>query len=92
MRPGRLDRILYVSPPNPQARADIFRLNFKKMAVHDEVDPIELADMVSLHLPALRLSSADRPSFADRGLFGSRDRLHLSRRCSERYERRHERC
>ncbi|ORY73265.1 ATPase family protein [Leucosporidium creatinivorum] len=45
MRPGRLDRILYVSPPNPQARADIFRLNFKKMAVHEEVNSEELAEM-----------------------------------------------
>lgn len=53
MRPGRLDRILYVSPPNPQARADIFRLNFKKMAVHDDVDPTELADMASIVLHPL---------------------------------------
>jgi len=60
MRPGRLDRILYVSPPNPLARADIFRLNFKKMAVNEEVDPVELAGMVSLLL--LRL---DRPTDAD---------------------------
>lgn len=47
MRPGRLDRILYVSPPNLQARGDIFRLNFKKMAVHDAVDAEDLAQMVS---------------------------------------------
>lgn len=48
MRPGRLDRILYVSPPNLQARGDIFRLNFKKMAVSEDVDVDELALMVSL--------------------------------------------
>lgn len=48
MRPGRLDRILYVSPPNTQARADIFRLSFKKMSVHEDVDAEELAQMVRL--------------------------------------------
>ncbi|GJN87425.1 hypothetical protein Rhopal_000374-T1 [Rhodotorula paludigena] len=45
MRPGRLDRILYVSPPDLEARKQIFRLNFAKMAVHDEVDVEELAQL-----------------------------------------------
>ncbi|GAA5879001.1 hypothetical protein JCM1840_007411 [Sporobolomyces johnsonii] len=45
MRPGRLDRILYVSPPDLEARKQIFRLSFAKMAVHDEVDVDELAAM-----------------------------------------------
>ena len=58
MRPGRLDRILYVSPPNLQARGDIFRLNFKKMAVSDLVDVDELAQMVRW-LSRRRRSSAD---------------------------------
>lgn len=46
MRPGRLDRILYVSPPDLAARGDIFRLNFAKMAIAQDVDVQELADMV----------------------------------------------
>lgn len=46
MRPGRLDRILYVSPPDLAARGDIFRLNFSKMAIADDVDVAELAEMV----------------------------------------------
>lgn len=46
MRPGRLDRILYVSPPDLSSRRDIFKLNFAKMAVHKEVDLDELASMV----------------------------------------------
>lgn len=47
MRPGRLDRILYVSPPDLQSRKDIFRVNFQKMAVAADVDIAELATMVS---------------------------------------------
>ncbi|GAA5899427.1 hypothetical protein JCM8208_001643 [Rhodotorula glutinis] len=43
MRPGRLDRILYVSPPDLDARKHIFRVNAAKMAVHDDVDVDELA-------------------------------------------------
>lgn len=48
MRPGRLDRILYVAPPGKEARVEIFKVNFKKMAVNDDVDIERLADMVSM--------------------------------------------
>lgn len=47
MRPGRLDRILYVSPPDLQSRKKIFEVNFSKMAVHDDVQVDELAILVS---------------------------------------------
>lgn len=46
MRPGRLDRILYVSPPDLESRRAIFRVNFAKMAVHEDVNVDELAIMV----------------------------------------------
>ncbi|POY72553.1 hypothetical protein BMF94_4380 [Rhodotorula taiwanensis] len=45
MRPGRLDRILYVSPPDLEARKQIFRNSFAKMAVNDDVDIDELAEL-----------------------------------------------
>ncbi|BGP30639.1 AAA+-type ATPase [Rhodotorula toruloides] len=45
MRPGRLDRILYVSPPDLEARKQIFRLNFAKMAVNEDVSVDELAEL-----------------------------------------------
>ncbi|GEM06903.1 ribosome biogenesis factor recycling AAA family ATPase [Rhodotorula toruloides] len=45
MRPGRLDRILYVSPPDFEARKQIFRLNFAKMAVNEDVNEHELAEL-----------------------------------------------
>lgn len=46
MRPGRLDRILYVAPPDRAARLEIFDVNFRRMAVHEAVDREQLADMV----------------------------------------------
>lgn len=54
MRPGRLDRILYVSPPDRASRTEIFRLNFAKMAVAADVNKEELATIVSrpLRTPA----------------------------------------
>ncbi|KAM0754878.1 AAA-domain-containing protein, partial [Meredithblackwellia eburnea MCA 4105] len=45
MRPGRLDRILYVSPPDLESRREIFRVNFSKMAVASDVDIEELSVM-----------------------------------------------
>lgn len=55
MRPGRLDRILYVSPPDLDARKHIFRVNAAKMAVHDDVDVDELAALVRLLPSSLSL-------------------------------------
>lgn len=49
MRPGRLDRILYVGPPDFEARCDIFRLQFKKMSVDPKIDVEQLAQMVSVN-------------------------------------------
>lgn len=46
MRPGRLDRILYVAPPDQASRVEIFKINFKNMAVANDVDVQELARMV----------------------------------------------
>lgn len=46
MRPGRLDRILYVGPPNFEARKDIFRIRFSKMAIEDGTAVEDLAFLV----------------------------------------------
>lgn len=37
MRPGRIDRILYVPPPNDDARKQIYINNFKKMSVDKDI-------------------------------------------------------
>ncbi|KAA1099887.1 AAA+-type ATPase [Puccinia graminis f. sp. tritici] len=43
MRPGRLDRILYVGPPDLDSRIEIFKINFKKMSVDPSLDIHKLA-------------------------------------------------
>ncbi|ORY96841.1 P-loop containing nucleoside triphosphate hydrolase protein [Syncephalastrum racemosum] len=44
LRPGRIDRILYVGPPDYDARRDIFRIQLQKMACDNDVDLDELAE------------------------------------------------
>lgn len=46
MRPGRLDRILYVGPPDRHGREEIMRIRTAKMEVGRGVDFAELAEMV----------------------------------------------
>lgn len=46
MRPGRLDRILYVGPPDHGGRLEIFRIQLRKMAVEPGLDLEKLAQMV----------------------------------------------
>ncbi|KKK18399.1 putative AAA family ATPase [Aspergillus rambellii] len=43
MRPGRLDNILYIGPPDIEAREEILNIWFRKSAVHPEVDVRDLA-------------------------------------------------
>jgi AAA family ATPase len=51
LRPGRIDRIMYVGPPDLEARATIFRIEFRKMAISSDVDVDDLAAQV-FHLPS----------------------------------------
>ncbi|RUP51716.1 P-loop containing nucleoside triphosphate hydrolase protein [Jimgerdemannia flammicorona] len=44
LRPGRIDRILYVSPPDLASRRDIFRIQLRKMACSQDVEVEELAE------------------------------------------------
>jgi SpoVK/Ycf46/Vps4 family AAA+-type ATPase len=46
LRPGRIDRILYVAPPDLEARLEILRIEFKKMSISKEVSIEELASQV----------------------------------------------
>ena len=48
MRPGRLDRILYVGPPDREAREEILKIRMRSMTVGPEVDVIAIAELVSL--------------------------------------------
>jgi SpoVK/Ycf46/Vps4 family AAA+-type ATPase len=46
MRPGRLDRILYVGPPDFAGRVDILRIRTRNMAVEPALDLGALATLV----------------------------------------------
>lgn len=43
MRPGRLDNILYIGPPDFEARKEILRIWASKSVIHEDVDLEELA-------------------------------------------------
>ncbi|KAL7272358.1 AAA+-type ATPase [Rhizina undulata] len=43
MRPGRLDTILYVGPPDFEARREILKIKMKNMSVSEDVDIEDLA-------------------------------------------------
>jgi len=43
LRPGRFDRIIYVPPPDEEARYEIFKIHTKNMPLDDDVDLRELA-------------------------------------------------
>ena len=47
MRPGRLDRILYLGPPDLATRRQIFKIRLASMSVEPGVDLDELALLVS---------------------------------------------
>jgi AAA family ATPase len=46
MRPGRLDRLVYVGLPDEQGRREILKIRMKGMSIAPEVDIDELVAMV----------------------------------------------
>ncbi|GAB3234790.1 AAA family ATPase [Glycomyces halotolerans] len=52
LRPGRLERLVYVPPPDAGARADILRANAKNVPFADDVDLDEVADELWLYSAA----------------------------------------
>ena len=47
LRPGRLDRLLYVGPPNTESRMSILRIQLSKMKVAPELNVAQLAQGLS---------------------------------------------
>jgi ATPases of the AAA+ class len=45
LRPGRLERLVYVGPPEPAERLEILKIYTKKMPLAPDVDLSKLADM-----------------------------------------------
>ena len=46
LRPGRMDRLVYVGPPNVEARRKILALRTRKMAIASDVDLHAIAELV----------------------------------------------
>ena len=46
MRPGRLDRILFIGPPDQEGREEILRIRTSKMSVEPRLDITKIATMV----------------------------------------------
>jgi SpoVK/Ycf46/Vps4 family AAA+-type ATPase len=46
-RPGRIDRMLYVAPPDENARVDIYNIHTKNIPLHKDVNLIHLAKISS---------------------------------------------
>ncbi|NXH54064.1 SPAT5 protein, partial [Rhabdornis inornatus] len=56
LRPGRIDRIIYVPLPDAATRREIFRLHFQSMPVSDEVCLAELVERTQKYSGAERSS------------------------------------
>lgn len=46
MRPGRLDRILYIGPPDLSGREEILKIRMKSMTVETGIDVRAIAELV----------------------------------------------
>ncbi len=44
LRPGRFDRLIYIPPPDKEARKEIFKIHTRKKPLADDVDLDELAE------------------------------------------------
>ena len=54
MRPGRLDRLVYVGPPDLQGREEILRVRLSKMSVDPVIDISEITLLVRFHAANVR--------------------------------------
>ncbi len=52
LRPGRFDKILYVPPPDKEARKEIFKVHTRNMPLADDVDLDKLAELTENYVGA----------------------------------------
>ena len=64
MRPGRLDTILYVGPPDPEARQEILSIRTRKMDIAEDVDLKWLAAATDGYSGAELVSICQRAGYA----------------------------
>jgi SpoVK/Ycf46/Vps4 family AAA+-type ATPase len=48
IRPGRFDRLIYIPPPDEEARKEIFRINISKMSVDEDIIVNVLAEVTKV--------------------------------------------
>jgi SpoVK/Ycf46/Vps4 family AAA+-type ATPase len=85
MRPGRLDKILYVGPPDLAGREEILRIRTREMTIGPGVDFQELAMMVCI---LVQLGMVSDSRVVDGRMFGSRVDGSLPRSSNDRNARR----
>jgi SpoVK/Ycf46/Vps4 family AAA+-type ATPase len=86
MRPGRLDRQVFVGPPDFEGRVEILRIRTQKMSVEAGLDIAEIARMVRLTWCSPHELCTDMGG-ADRGLLWRGARCALPRGSDADYER-----
>ena len=64
MRPGRLDEILYVGPPDLQARQEILGIVFRKMRFDSSVDTVKLAQQMDSYSGAEIVNICQKAGYA----------------------------
>ena len=78
MRPDRLDRKLYVPPPDVSAREKIFEMQLKRMPVSPDVSALDLARRVRLKMFTLMLLLMADDDALDGRVVGCRDGFSVS--------------
>lgn len=81
MRPGRLDRILYVGPPDRDGREEIMRIRTKQMQVEKDLDIPQIATLVSNSIYRYNEKTILTLIFTDRRLFWGGNIGSLPRGC-----------
>jgi SpoVK/Ycf46/Vps4 family AAA+-type ATPase len=89
MRPGRLDRILFVGPPDLSGREEILAIRIRGMSVDPQINLREIAEAVRFLKNAL-LAKYLQCNVADGWLFWRRAYRSLSRSGASYDEKRYE--
>jgi SpoVK/Ycf46/Vps4 family AAA+-type ATPase len=58
IRPGRFDRLIYLPPPDEEARREVFKINISKMSVDSDVIIEGLAECTKVSNNLIRTSLA----------------------------------
>lgn len=69
MRPGRLNRILYIGPPDQKGREEILRIRTLKMSVNLVWTYLNFPASYVIHIDELRLATTPCLSISAPGMF-----------------------